>query len=73
MDSIWIYLVIAAGSIILIWGVYIGIRVAIAKKNEEKINAKDMVKRLVIGIIIAFVFAGGLPLLIKGLAAWIGG
>ena len=73
VDSIWIYLVIAAGSIIVIWGVYIGIRVAIAKKNEEKINAKDMVKHLIVGVVIAFVFAGGLPLLIKGLAAWIGG
>lgn len=73
VDSVWLYLVIAAGSIIVIWGVYIGIRVAVAKKNDEKINAKDMVKRLMIGVVIAFVFAGGLPLLIKGLAAWIGG
>lgn len=73
VDSVWLYLVIAAGSIIVIWGAYIGIRIAIAKKNEEKINAKDMVKHLIVGVIIAFVFAGGLPLLIKGLAAWIGG
>lgn len=73
VDSVWLYLVIAAGSVIVIWGAYIGIRIAIAKKNEEKINAKDMVKHLIIGVIIAFVFAGGLPLLIKGLAAWIGG
>ena len=73
VDSVWLYLVIAAGSVVLVWGVFIGIRVAIAKKNDEKINAKDMIKRLMIGIIIAFVLAGGLPLLVKGLAAWIGG
>ena len=73
VDSVWLYLVIAAGSVVLVWGAYIGIRVAIAKKNDEKNNAKDMIKRLIIGIIIAFVLAGGLPLLVKGLAAWIGG
>ena len=69
-DSVWIYLVIGASAIVIAWGVYIGIRIAIAKKNEEKINAKGMIKGLVIGIVIAFVLAGGLPLLIKGLSAW---
>ena len=73
VDSVWIYLVIGASVVVIVWGAYIGIRVVIAKKNEEKINAKDMVKRLIIGVIIAFVFAGGLPLFVKGLAAWIGG
>lgn len=73
VDSVWIYLVIALGSVVVIWGAYIGIRIAVAKKNEQKIDAKAMVKRLVIGIIVMFVMAGGLPLLIKGLAAWTGG
>ena len=73
VDSVWIYLVIGASVVVIVWGAYIGIRVVIAKKNEEKINAKDMVKHLILGVVIAFVFAGGLPLLIKGLAAWIGG
>ena len=40
--------------------------------NEEKINARDMVKNLIIGIIIIFVIAMGAPLLINGLSAWVG-
>ena len=70
VDSVWIYLGIGASAVVIVWGAYIGIRIAIAKKNEEKINAKGMIKGLVIGIVIAFVLAGGLPLLIKGLSAW---
>ena len=53
-------------------GAYIGIKIAIAHRNEEKINAKDMVKQLIIGIVIIFVVAMGAPLLINGLSAWVG-
>ena len=70
VDSVWIYLVIAVGSVAVIWGAYIGIRIIVAKRKEEQINAKGMVKRFLIGIIVMFVLAGGLPLLIKGLSAW---
>lgn len=70
VDSVWIYLVIGASAIVIAWGAYIGIRIAIAKKNEEKINAKGMIIRLLIGIVIAFILAVGAPLLIKGLGAW---
>lgn len=70
VDSVWIYLVIGASAIVIVWGAYIGIRVTVAKKNEERINAKGMIKGLVIGIVIAFVLAVGAPLLIKGLSAW---
>ncbi len=72
MDSFWIYIVIALAAGVAIWGAYIGIRIAIAHKNEEKINARDMVKNLIIGIIIIFVVAMGAPLLINGLSAWVG-
>lgn len=51
-------------------GAYIGIKIIIAKKNDEKINARDMVKQLIIGIVIMFVLAVGLPLLINGLTSW---
>lgn len=70
VDSVWIYLVIGAAAIVVVWGAYIGIRIVVAKKNEEQINARGMVKGLIIGIVIAFVLAGGVPLLIKGLSAW---
>lgn len=72
MDSFWIYIVMALAAVIVVWGAYVGIKIAIAHKNEEKINARDMIKNLIIGIIIIFVVAMGAPLLIKGLGAWAG-
>ena len=71
MDSFWIYIVMALAGVVVVWGAYVGIRIAIAHKNEEKINARDMVKNLIIGIIIIFVVAMGAPLLINGLSAWV--
>ena len=72
MDSFWLYIVIALAAVVVIWGAYIGIKIAIAHRNEEKINARDMVKNLIIGIVIIFVVALGAPLLINGLSAWVG-
>lgn len=71
VDNVWVYVVIAFGSVVLLWGTYIGIRVIIAKKNEEKINARGMIKWLVIGIVVMFIIAVGSPLLINGLSHWI--
>ena len=71
IDAVWIYLVIAGGSVVTIWGAYIGIKVAVAKKNEEQINARGMVKSLIIGTVVIFVFAVAAPLLIKGLVTWL--
>lgn len=73
VDSVWIYLVIGCSAVVVIWGAYIGIRLAVAKKSEQKVDSRSMVKRLVIGIVVIFVLAGALPLLVKGLALWIGG
>lgn len=50
MDSFWIYIVMALAAVVVIWGAYVGIKIAVAHKNEEKINARDMVKNLIIGI-----------------------
>ena len=72
MDSFWIYIVLAMAAVVVVWGAYIGIKVAIAHRNEDKINARDMVKNLIIGIIIMFVIAMGAPLLINGLGSWVG-
>ena len=65
-------IVIALAAVVVVWGAYIGIKIAIAHRNEEKINARDMIKNLVIGIVIIFVVAMGAPLLINGLSAWVG-
>ena len=72
MDSFWVYIVLALAAVVVVWGAYVGIKIAIANRNEEKINARDMVKNLIIGIIIMFVIAMGAPLLIEGLGAWVG-
>ena len=72
MNSFWIYIVIALAAVVVVWGAYVGIKIAIAHKNEDKINSRDMIKNLIIGIIIIFVVAMGAPLLINGLAAWLG-
>ena len=72
MDSFWIYIVLAMAAGVVVWGAYVGIKIAIAHRNEEKINARDMVKNLIVGIVIMFVIAMGAPLLIEGLGAWVG-
>lgn len=72
MDSFWVYIILGLAAVVVIWGAYIGIKIAIAHRNEEKINARDMVKNLIIGVVIIFVVAMGAPLLINGLSAWVG-
>ena len=70
IDSFWIYIVIALAAVVVVWGAYIRIKIAIAHRNEEKIKARDMIKNLVIGIVIIFVVAMGAPLLINGFFPW---
>lgn len=70
-NSFWKYIVIALAAVVVVWGAYVGIKIAIAHRNEEKINARDMLKNLLIGIIVIFVVAVGAPLLINGLSAWV--
>ena len=71
IDSFWIYIVIALAAVVVVWGAYIGIKIAIAHRNEEKINARDMIKNWIAGIVIIFLVAMGAPLLINGLSAWV--
>ena len=71
VNSIWKYIVLAMSGIVIVWSGYIGIRIIIAKKNDEKINARGMIKSLVIGVIVMFTIAVAAPLLINGLSAWI--
>ena len=72
MGSVWKYVILALATGIVLWGAYVGIRIVLANKREEKINARDMIKNLIIGIIVIFVVAMGAPLLIKGLMSWVG-
>ena len=50
VNSIWKYVIIAMAGAVAVWGSYIGIRVIIAKRNDEKIHARGMLKSLVIEI-----------------------
>ena len=71
MDSFWIYIVMALAGVVVVWGAFVGIKIAIAHKNEEKINARGLVKQLAVGIIVMFVLAMGTPLVINGLSHWV--
>lgn len=72
MGSIWDYVILALAAGVVLWGVYVGIKIVLANRREEKINARDMVKNLIIGVIVIFVIAMGAPLLIEGLMSWVG-
>ena len=71
VNSIWIYVVLAMSGVVVVWGSFIGIRVIIAKRKEEQINSKAMLKSLLIGVIVMFTIAVVAPLLINGLSAWL--
>lgn len=71
VNSFWIYIVLAMGATVVVWGTYLGIRVAVAKRKEEQVNARGMIKNLVIGIIVMFTIAMAVPLLINGLSWWV--
>ena len=36
MDSFWIYIVMALAAVVVIWGAYVGIKIAIAHKTRKK-------------------------------------
>ena len=71
VNSFWIYIVLAMGTIVVVWSSYLGIRIAIAKRKEEQINARGMIKNLAIGTIVMFTIAMAVPLLINGLSWWV--
>lgn len=71
IDSFWTYIIMAGVAVVVVWGAVIGIRIAVARKKEEQINARDMVKSLIIGIIVVFVIAVAAPMLINGLSSWL--
>ena len=71
VDSFWTYIIMAGAAVVVVWGAVIGIRIAVAKGKDEQINARAMLKNLVIGVIVVFVIAVAAPMLIKGLSSWI--
>ena len=72
IKDFWGFAIAILSAIVLIWSVYVGVKLIVAHRNEERIDSKRMIKNLIIGIIIIFVLAVGIPLLIDGLRSWAG-
>ena len=53
-DVFWKYAIIILSLVIVIWGVYVGIKIITASRNDEKVNAKGMLKNLLIGVLVIF-------------------
>lgn len=63
----WWVLLAATG----IWGIVIGVMIAIAHKNEDKEKARKMLVNYVIGLVIIAIIVVACPFLIRGIAALI--
>lgn len=72
IDEFWVFVVGILAAVVVIWCVYVAIKLIIAHRNEERVDAKRMIKNLIVGIVVMFVLAFGVPLLIEGLQTWSG-
>ena len=72
IDSFWWVFLTLAAVLIVAWGAYVGIKYVIAQRNEQKVEARDLIKQLLIGILIIVAITVGGPLIVKGLSAWMG-
>lgn len=66
----WIMGILAV--LVVGWSIFIGIKWASAKRSEQREEAKSYLKQFIVGIVLIFVLAVGVPLLISGLATWAG-
>lgn len=72
IDSFWWLFLTLAAVLIVAWGAYVGIKYVVAQRNEQKVEAHDLIKQLLIGILIIVAITVGGPLIVKGLSAWMG-
>lgn len=72
ITDFWGLAVSILAAVVIIWCVYVAVRLIVAHRNEERIDSKRMIKNLIIGVVIMFVLAVGVPLLIEGLSSWSG-
>ena len=47
------------------WSIFMGIKIIVAKKNDEKEKAYKMIKNYIIGLIAIFILLGAFPYIIK--------
>lgn len=55
---------------VVLWAMYIGVKIIAAKKAEQRVEAKELLKQFILGTVIIFVLMVGAPLLIQALIAW---
>ena len=72
INDFWGLTVALLAAVVIIWCVYVAVRLIVAHRNEERIDSKRMIKNLIIGVVIMFVLAVGVPILIEGLSSWSG-
>lgn len=57
-------------TLLILWIVYLGIKIARAENNDKRKEAKKLIFQLIGGIVFIVVFGVGLPLAISSLMAW---
>lgn len=71
-NSMFTPLMTIVGSLVAVWGIYLGVKFARSSGDENKRKeAKTAVLHFVIGIVVIFAVAGAAPLLIAALTEWL--
>ena len=50
ITDFWGLTVALLTAVVVIWCVYVGVRLIVAHRNEERIDSKKMIKNLIIGV-----------------------
>lgn len=70
MKTIWPWLVGIFVGLIALWSLYVGIRLIVAKSQEQQKEAKGLIKNFIIGIVVIFVLAVVVTALVYFLKDW---
>lgn len=70
-DSIFTPLMVIMGSVVVLWGVFVGFKFWQASGDENKLKeAKKALINLIIGTVVMFLVAVVMPLVIDALSDW---
>lgn len=64
------WLIGIGSALVIIWAMYIGVKFLTAKKADQRVEAKELLKQFILGLVLIFVLVVGAPLLIQALIAW---
>lgn len=70
MKTIWPWLVGIFVGLIVLWSLYVGIRLIVARSQEQQKEAKGLIKNFIIGIVVIFVLAVVVTALVYFLKDW---